>query len=254
MFNSDASSSRGYSRTIAGTPSPALWKFGPRPCHSVPMKRDEAIACLKQHEPELKQLGVERLFLFGSVVRNEAREDSDVDLFFDTQKGRLDLFDLMDIKERADAILGRRAGIMTRDSIHRMPRCASRSPLCPCSDAHCLLAPQRHHRGEQTRAQPAGQFPRDPKLKAADTAQWRKLLICLVTHLFTKQNLYRSPAVHRRSRRKPRAVKRSGTERGLRAAAQISVAFANRAGLAGATIQNLQFDRQDWTCAPPDWP
>jgi predicted nucleotidyltransferase len=50
------------------------------------MKRDEAIACLKQHEPELKQLGVERLVLFGSVARNEAGEDSDVDLFFDDQK------------------------------------------------------------------------------------------------------------------------------------------------------------------------
>jgi predicted nucleotidyltransferase len=65
------------------------------------MKRDEAIACLKQHEPELKQLGVERLFLFGSVARDEAAEDSDVDLFFDTKKGDLDLFGLMDIKERA---------------------------------------------------------------------------------------------------------------------------------------------------------
>ena len=86
------------------------------------MERDEAIACLKQHEPELKQLGIERLFLFGSVARNEAREDSDVDLFFDYQKVRLDLFDLMDIKERASAILGRRADIMTRDSIHRMLR------------------------------------------------------------------------------------------------------------------------------------
>ncbi len=35
------------------------------------MEKDEAIACLKQHEPELKQLGVERLFLFGSGGRNE---------------------------------------------------------------------------------------------------------------------------------------------------------------------------------------
>jgi uncharacterized protein len=86
------------------------------------MKRDEAIACLKRHEPELKRLGVERLFLFGSVARDEAREDSDVDLFFDYKKGDLDLFGLMDIKERASAILGRRADIMTRDSIHRMLR------------------------------------------------------------------------------------------------------------------------------------
>jgi uncharacterized protein len=47
------------------------------------MKRDEAIACLKQTEPELKQLGIERLFLFGSLAPNEVREDSDVGLFFD---------------------------------------------------------------------------------------------------------------------------------------------------------------------------
>jgi predicted nucleotidyltransferase len=86
------------------------------------MKPDEAIACLKQHETELKQLGVERLFLFGSVARDEAREDSEVDLFFDYKKGDLDLFGLMDIKERASAILGRHADIMTRDSIHRMLR------------------------------------------------------------------------------------------------------------------------------------
>ena len=41
-----------------------------------------------------------------------------------------------------------------------------------------------------------------------------------------------------KARRKPCAVKRSGTECGLRAAAQISVAFANRAGLAGAAKTN----------------
>ena len=42
--------------------------------------------------------------------------------FFGCRKGCLDLFGLMDIKERASAILGRRADIMTRDSIHRKLR------------------------------------------------------------------------------------------------------------------------------------
>jgi hypothetical protein len=45
------------------------------------MERDEAITKLKQHEAELKQLGVRHLYLFGSTVRDEARPDSDVDLF-----------------------------------------------------------------------------------------------------------------------------------------------------------------------------
>ena len=40
--------------------------------------------------------------LFGSTARgNEAKDDSDVDLFFDYEKGKLGLFGLMDVKEYA---------------------------------------------------------------------------------------------------------------------------------------------------------
>jgi uncharacterized protein len=82
------------------------------------MKRDEAINRLLQHQADLKRLGVEHLYLFGSTARGEAGDDSDVDLFFDHEKGKLGLFELMDVKERAAGILGRSADIMTRDSLH----------------------------------------------------------------------------------------------------------------------------------------
>jgi len=86
------------------------------------MDRIAAIAKLKEHEAELKRLGVEHLYLFGSTARGEAREDSDVDLFFDYKKGKLGLFQLMDVKERASSILGRKVDIMTRDSLHKVLR------------------------------------------------------------------------------------------------------------------------------------
>jgi predicted nucleotidyltransferase len=86
------------------------------------MRRDLAIAKLKEHEVEFKQLGVERLYLFGSTARDEARDDSDVDLFFDHPEGSLGLFELMDVKEAAQRILGRKADIMTRRSLHRILR------------------------------------------------------------------------------------------------------------------------------------
>jgi hypothetical protein len=86
------------------------------------MQRDEVIAKLKQHESELRRLGVEHLYLFGSAARDEAREDSDVDLFFDYERGKLGLFELMDVKEETSRILGRKADIMTRDSLHRVLR------------------------------------------------------------------------------------------------------------------------------------
>ena len=86
------------------------------------MQRDEVIAKLKQHEAELRRLGVQHLYLFGSTARGEAREDSDVDLFFDYERGKLGLFELMDVKEETTRILGRKADIMTRDSLHKVLR------------------------------------------------------------------------------------------------------------------------------------
>ena len=86
------------------------------------MQRDEIIAKLKRHEADLRRLGVEHLYLFGSTARDAAREDSDVDLFFDYGRGKLGLFELMDVKEETSRILGRKADIMTRDSLHKVLR------------------------------------------------------------------------------------------------------------------------------------
>jgi Nucleotidyltransferase domain len=72
-----AGRARGEGR--AGSPYPRLWKLIFPLCYTVPMKRDEAISRLKQHEADLKRLGVEHLYMFGSTARGEAQEDSDVD-------------------------------------------------------------------------------------------------------------------------------------------------------------------------------
>ena len=86
------------------------------------MDRDSAITALRAHAAELRQLGVEHLYLFGSTLRNEARQDSDVDLFFDHPDGSIGLYELMDVKEAATRILGRKADIMTRRSLHPVLR------------------------------------------------------------------------------------------------------------------------------------
>jgi uncharacterized protein len=86
------------------------------------MRRDEAITKLKEHEAELRQLGVEHLYLFGSTARDEAHAGSDVDLFFDHPEGSLGLYELMDVKDAAARVLGCRTDIMTRRSLHRVLR------------------------------------------------------------------------------------------------------------------------------------
>ena len=47
---------------------------------TIPLTREEAIQRLQTVESEIRRLGVRRLALFGSVLRNEARSDSDVDV------------------------------------------------------------------------------------------------------------------------------------------------------------------------------
>ena len=86
------------------------------------MNRDDAINRLKAHEADLKKLGVEHLFMFGSTARGEAKEGSDVDLLFDYSKGKFGVFELMDVKTYAADILGRKTDIMTRDSLHKTLR------------------------------------------------------------------------------------------------------------------------------------
>jgi uncharacterized protein len=86
------------------------------------MKRIQAMRLLEQHESELKRLGVVRLYMFGSTARDEAGEDSDVDLFFDHIRGELGLYQLMDIRELAHSVLDRATDIMTRSSLHPMLR------------------------------------------------------------------------------------------------------------------------------------
>ena len=87
-----------------------------------PVDQANALAKLRQHEADLKRMGVRRLSLFGSTARGDARPDSDVDLFFDYDKGSLSLFDVMDIGEAASAILGCKADVMTRSSIDQYIR------------------------------------------------------------------------------------------------------------------------------------
>jgi uncharacterized protein len=44
------------------------------------MKRDEVISILKQCEQSLKNFGINSLSIFGSVARDEAHPESDIDI------------------------------------------------------------------------------------------------------------------------------------------------------------------------------
>ncbi|HVY34795.1 MAG TPA: nucleotidyltransferase domain-containing protein [Caulobacteraceae bacterium] len=82
------------------------------------MERDQVLTTLRRHSADLKDLGASRLFLFGSVAKNEAGPDSDVDLFFDFDSPRFSLIELVALSDRITELLHARADVMSRGSIH----------------------------------------------------------------------------------------------------------------------------------------
>lgn len=83
------------------------------------MNKMEAVNKLQGHADAIRSLGATSLYVFGSVVRDEASPDSDLDLFIDYDpSGKFSLLDLVDIKLLLEADLGIRVDITTRDSLH----------------------------------------------------------------------------------------------------------------------------------------
>ncbi len=83
------------------------------------MNRAEAIRQLQQNADAVKGMGATALYLFGSTVRDEANESSDLDLFIDYDPSRrFSAFDLVGIKLLLEEQLHLPVDVTTRDGLH----------------------------------------------------------------------------------------------------------------------------------------
>ena len=81
------------------------------------MKRDDVLIKLKGQCQELtEQYGVASLFLFGSVARDDARPDSDVDLMVEFEQP-IGLFQFIELQQRLEALLGCKVDLGTKRSL-----------------------------------------------------------------------------------------------------------------------------------------
>lgn len=80
------------------------------------MKRDEVLAILAVHREPLQRLGAKSLTLFGSVARDEARLDSDVDLLVEFNRD-VGLFDFIELRLYLEDILGCCVDLGTQDAL-----------------------------------------------------------------------------------------------------------------------------------------
>ncbi len=85
------------------------------------MTRQEAIEILTSHRVQIRALGVSRLSLFGSVVRDQAGPGSDIDLLVEFAEP-VGYFEFLDLKAYLEEILGREVDLVPRNALKRQLR------------------------------------------------------------------------------------------------------------------------------------
>lgn len=80
------------------------------------MKRDEVLEILATHRNQLQEMGVKSLNLFGSVARDEAHLDSDVDFIVEFYRPG-GLFQLLQVQYYLEDILGCSVDLGTQDAL-----------------------------------------------------------------------------------------------------------------------------------------
>ena len=80
------------------------------------MNKEQVLAILGDRQQELEALGVKSLDLFGSVARDEARPDSDIDFLVDFSI-EASLFDLFRLQHYLEDLFGCEIDLGTEDSL-----------------------------------------------------------------------------------------------------------------------------------------
>lgn len=102
---------RSYAQRIARRRPPAL--------------REEVLERLRAHRDLFERFGVRSASLFGSVVRDEAKPMSDIDLMIEFEPGQPGgLFRYVELKHALEGLLGRPVDLITKNNIR--PRLKAR--------------------------------------------------------------------------------------------------------------------------------
>jgi predicted nucleotidyltransferase len=101
------------------------------------MKRADALRTLKDHETELRRLGVRHAALFGSLARDDAGPGSDVDILLDIDPAaRITVFDYAGIVEYVQALFPGRVDVANRESLKPHVRPSAERDAIDAFDRH----------------------------------------------------------------------------------------------------------------------
>jgi len=82
------------------------------------MERDKIISLLKSRRRRLKKFGIHSLSIFGSVARDQAHKNSDIDILVDFEKP-IGLFEYARLKMYLEEILERPVDLVTPEALRQ---------------------------------------------------------------------------------------------------------------------------------------
>jgi predicted nucleotidyltransferase len=79
--------------------------------------KEDVLATLKEHQKEIEAFGVRRFGFFGSFVREQPTEQSDIDLLVEFEPGQKTFDNYMHLAFFLEDILGRKVDLVTAESL-----------------------------------------------------------------------------------------------------------------------------------------
>ncbi|HNP70096.1 MAG TPA: nucleotidyltransferase family protein [Kouleothrix sp.] len=79
--------------------------------------KEQILTLLQLHQPDLRRFGVQRCGVFGSFVRNEAQEQSDVDILVEFAPAQKTFDNFMHLAFFLEDLFGRRVDLLTKESL-----------------------------------------------------------------------------------------------------------------------------------------
>ena len=81
------------------------------------MKKEEVIKVLREHMDEIRRFGVKRIGIFGSVARNEAGENSDIDFVVEFEKGKITIKNFGGLVLFLENLFNREVDVLTANGV-----------------------------------------------------------------------------------------------------------------------------------------
>jgi hypothetical protein len=81
------------------------------------VRKKEVLTIIRNHQKEIRDLGVRRCGLFGSSVREQNTEQSDIDILVEFEPGQKTFDNFMKLAFFLEDLLGREVDLVTTESL-----------------------------------------------------------------------------------------------------------------------------------------